>query len=370
MSESAHHLYRSQVDFSSNQPHEGTPVTEFLQPADKTYDLDFFNRKMTFDDGARHEMWAFETPTSGRIFPSPLIRITEGELLHAIVRSSKRVHTIHWHGLEPDPRNDGVGHTSFEVTGSYTYQWSAERGLPGDPNVGSAGTYFYHCHVNTPLHVQMGMFGPVIVDPVAHPAFPVQRGITRRSFVDGPEYDVATETLLAAFAVDPRWHQLGHAAGLSGEDVGLDRFEPRHFYLLGGELATGPRREGPWQLSSIRANAPGGPRKPTLLRLVNATYFPVTMRFTDPSGQPVPMAELVAHDGRAFRDTSNPTGASPPVCDTPNRLLTNVIDFGAAERFDVLLRPPAPGTYKLTITLENWVTEAVLATRIIPVTVT
>lgn len=370
MSEPEHHLYRSQVDFSSDQPHEGTPATEFLQTADRTYKLDFFNDNMTFDDRARHKIWTFETPQSGRVFPSPLIRITEGELLHAIVKPSKRVHTIHWHGIEPDPRNDGVGHTSFEVTGSYTYQWRPERGRPGNPNEGAAGTYFYHCHVNTPLHVQMGMFGPLIVDPAAHPAFPVQPGVTRRAFVDGPEYDIATETLLAPYSVDPRWHQLDHAAGLSGEDVGLDRFQPRHFYLLGGELATGPRRAGPWQLSAIRATAPGGSRKPTLLRLVNANYFPVTMRFTTAAGAPVPMAEMISHDGRPFRDTSNRTGDSPPICDTQHPLITSKINFGAAERFDVLLRPPAPGKYRLTITLENWVTDAVLATRVVPVTVT
>ncbi len=368
MSKVTHHLYGSQVDFSSDQIHEGEPVTEFLQVADRSFDLDFFNDKVTFDDGAEHEIWAFKTPTSGKLFPSPLLRVTEGEMFHATVHPSKKVHTIHWHGLEPDPRNDGVGHTSFEVSGSYTYQWRAEIGRPGNPSFGSAGTYFYHCHVNTPLHVQMGMFGPLIVDPVVHPDFPVTPG-ARRPFVDGPEYDIETETLLATFSVDPRWHLLGHAAGLSGEDVGLDRFEPAAMYLLGGELATGPQREGPWQLSAIRANAPGGSRKPTLLRLVNANYFPVDMRFTDAAGRPVAMAQLLSHDGRAFRDTSDRLGASPPVADTDHRLMTSILNFGAAERFDVLLRPPAPGQYRLSVALQHWLSSADIVTRVIPIMV-
>ena len=369
MSKVIHHLYASQVAFSSDQIHEGEPVTEFQQVADKSFDLDFFNDKMTFDDGAEHEMWAFQTPTSGKVFPSPLLRINEGEMFHATVHPSKRVHTIHWHGLEPDPRNDGVGHTSFEVTGSYTYQWAPNVGIPGSPNDGTAGTYFYHCHVNTPLHVQMGMLGPMVVDPVVHPDFPVTPG-ARRSFVDGPEYDIETETILASYSLDERWHTLDHAAGLSGEDVGLDRFEPTHFYLLGGELARGPQAEGPWQLTSMRANAAGGSRKPTLLRLVNANYFPVDMRFTDAAGRPVVMAELLGHDGRAYRDTSSRLGTSPPVGETGPPLTTSFISFGAAERHDVLLRPPAPGTYRLTVTLRHWITRAVIATRVIPITVT
>ena len=369
MSKEPHHLFASQVAFSSDQIHEGEPVTEFLQVADQAFDLDFFNDNMTFDDGARHKMWAFQTPTSGKVFPSPLLRINEGKMFHATVHPSKRVHTIHWHGMEPDPRNDGVGHTSFEVTGSYTYQWVPDVGIPGSPNAGSAGTYFYHCHVNTPLHVQMGMFGPLVIDPVIHPAYPVTPG-ARRAFVDGPEYDIATETLLAAYSVDPRWHTLDHAAGLSGEDVGLDRFEPDSLYLLGGELARGPQEEGPWQLHAIRANAPGGPRKPTLLRLINANYFPVDMRFTDAAGKAVAMAELISHDGRSYRDTSDRLGASPPVGAAGNPLMTSFISFGAAERFDVLLRPPAPGKFTLTVTLRHWITTAVIATRVIPITVT
>lgn len=369
MSELAHHLYGSQVDFSSDQIHEGEPVTEFLQIADQSFDLDFFNDTMTFDDGAKHKIWAFKTPTSGKVFPSPLLRINEGKMFQATVHPSKKVHTIHWHGLEPDPRNDGVGHTSFEVTGSYTYQWAPEAGVPGNANAGAAGTYFYHCHVNTPLHVQMGMFGPLVVDPVVHPDFPVTPG-ARRAFVDGPEYDIETETLLASYAVDARWHTLDHAAGLSGEDVGLDRFEPTNFYLLGGEVSRGSQSEGPWQLRAIRANASGSSRKPTMLRLINANFFPVDMLFTDATRAPVRMAELVSHDGRSYRDTSDPLGASPPVGNIGNPLMTSFISFGAAERFDVLLRPPAPGRYQLTVTLRHWITSAVIATRIVPIAVT
>ena len=260
-------------------------------------------------------------------------------MVHVKLEPSKRVHTIHHHGMEPDPRNDGVGHTSFEVSGSYTYQWKPDRGRPGDPNKGAAGTYFYHCHVNTVLHVQMGMFGAADRRPGRPPGLPGAGGrapvVRRRSrCTTSPP-----RRMLVPFAVDPRWHTLAHAAGLSGEDVGLNRFEPKFFYVARG-LLNGPRRPPTcWRPRQLRANPPGTGH-PTLLRMLDANYFPTRARFTDGSGQPVEMAELIAHDGRAFRDTSRPNQPSPPVRDTGHPLITDAIAFGAAERYDVLLHPP------------------------------
>ncbi len=285
---------------------------------------------------------------SGRSFPAPLTRAKEGDLVHVLLKPSKQAHTIHHHGIEPDPRNDGVGHSSFEVKGSYTYQFRVQPGEAGNPNKGAAGTYFYHCHVNTVLQVQMGMFGPMIYDPASG------RG---KAFIDDPlGYDKAAETLLVTWAADPRWHTMNHGAGLDGEDVGLNRFEPTNFYLLGGNLDTPPRTVGVHTVGDILATKPGsGP--PGLLRVNNATYFPTTIRFG--SGKKGDLkAEVFAHDGRPLRDTSkNP---SPPVS-----ALTSVLAFGAAERYDVRLRPPTGAisgdTFPVTVEWIHWITQRPLA---------
>ncbi|WP_318779093.1 MULTISPECIES: multicopper oxidase domain-containing protein [unclassified Arthrobacter] len=361
------HRFRSQVDFSSEQLDLDHPVTEFRQIPQRSVALEFFSRDLKFSDGKIFTVWSFESNSSGRSLPGPTLRPKEGEIFHAKFTPSKGAHTIHWHGMEPDPRNDGVGHTSFEIGGTYTYQWQAEPGRPGDPNYGAAGTYFYHCHVNTVLHAQMGMFGALVVDPVMHPSYPVSLG-ARRPFVDGPEYDIATESILIPYSVDPRWHKMHHAAGLSGEDAGLNRFEPKHFYLLGGNLAKRGNTDGrTWSLSSIPANVVPGVRKPTLLRILNANYLPNRMYFTDPAGKPAKIAEIIAHDGRPFRDTSVPGAPSLPSGASGNPLFTSVLCFGAAERYDVILRPPTAGRYQLRVEWEDWITGKILAARTVPI---
>jgi hypothetical protein len=93
--------------------------------------------------------------TRGGNYPAAAIRMPRGVIFHAETQGhGPPPHTIHWHGIEPTPMNDGVGHCSMEI-GQYLYQWQ--------PN--AIGTYFYHCHRNTVQHFEFGMFGLLIVDP-------------------------------------------------------------------------------------------------------------------------------------------------------------------------------------------------------------
>jgi FtsP/CotA-like multicopper oxidase with cupredoxin domain len=88
-------------------------------------------------------------------WPGPTIRVPRGVIFHAATQGKgPPPHTIHWHGIEPTPINDGVGHCSMEV-GQYTYQWQ--------PN--HIGTYFYHCHRNTVQHFEFGLYGMLLIEP-------------------------------------------------------------------------------------------------------------------------------------------------------------------------------------------------------------
>ncbi len=95
-------------------------------------------------------------PTAaGGTYPAPTVRVPRGAIYHATtIGAGPPPHTIHWHGIEPTPMNDGVGHCSQEI-GTYLYQWQANF----------IGTYFYHCHRNTVQHFEFGLFGLLIVHP-------------------------------------------------------------------------------------------------------------------------------------------------------------------------------------------------------------
>jgi hypothetical protein len=107
---------------------------------DEAKDIDF----MVFRDDDFH----------GPAYPGGTIRVPRGVIFHSETDTSQPPHTIHWHGIEPTPMNDGVGHCSMEI-GGYFYQWQ--------PNF--IGTYFYHCHRNTVQHFEWGLFGMILVEP-------------------------------------------------------------------------------------------------------------------------------------------------------------------------------------------------------------
>ncbi len=67
-------------------------------------------------------------------------------------------HTVHFHGYpNAAPFYDGVPDASVAINigGSFTYYYLSP----------DAGTYFWHCHITPPEHLQMGMVGQLYVRP-------------------------------------------------------------------------------------------------------------------------------------------------------------------------------------------------------------
>jgi FtsP/CotA-like multicopper oxidase with cupredoxin domain len=326
----------------------------------KTFSREFRTLDLRMPDGREFELWVFADDAVGPQFPSQVIRVTEGDLVQVRMKARKNVHTIHHHGIEPDAFNDGVGHTSFEA-GEYTYQWRA----------GEAGSYFYHCHVNTVLHVQMGLLGALTVDPDPTVDPPVPTGY-RRLFRGGPVYKIANERTWAIYSLDPRMHNLDHAAGLCGEDVGLNRFDPRYFLINNKAQTNGfvspaefaktqpPPSRPPIVDPKIAITAKKG--ETVLIRTIQAQYFPVTIVFGGDAELPGPplSAQIWGSDGRPFRRTfsykgDNETG-TPVSVDNIVRF-----DMSPAERWDFLLNTPTtaldPGVYPIRLFYNHWITD-------------
>lgn len=98
-------------------------------------------------------------PASKPTIPGPEIRVKEGDHVKIIFHNKqKEPHTIHFHGIDNSFKGDGtpgVSQKEVEEGETYTYEFVAE----------TAGTYFYHCHVEPDRHPEMGLYGAFIVEP-------------------------------------------------------------------------------------------------------------------------------------------------------------------------------------------------------------
>jgi FtsP/CotA-like multicopper oxidase with cupredoxin domain len=98
--------------------------------------------------------------------PAPLLAIDEDDEFFLTLTNVGMImrpdlfeqHTIHFHGY-PNASSiyDGVPDASVAINigGSFTYYYLAP----------DAGTYFWHCHITPPEHLQMGMVGQLYVRP-------------------------------------------------------------------------------------------------------------------------------------------------------------------------------------------------------------
>ena len=97
---------------------------------------------------------------------APLMVIDEGDEFFLTLTNVGQImrpdlfeeHTVHFHGYpNASAFYDGVPDASVAISvgGSFTYYYLAPE----------AGTYFWHCHISPPEHLQMGMVGQIYVRP-------------------------------------------------------------------------------------------------------------------------------------------------------------------------------------------------------------
>ncbi|HEX7980487.1 MAG TPA: multicopper oxidase domain-containing protein [Gemmatimonadaceae bacterium] len=104
-----------------------------------------------------------DTASSAASSPGPILTVARGQRTQvAVVNHLSVPTTVHWHGIELESYNDGVG--GFSGAGAHLAPMIA----PGDSFVATftpprAGTFIYHTHMNDLGQMAAGMYGALVV---------------------------------------------------------------------------------------------------------------------------------------------------------------------------------------------------------------
>lgn len=250
----------------------------------------------TFFNGEQTRIFGYAETLSAAIkIPAPTLDINSGDSIKIDLWnvSQGAPHTIHLHGLDVDQQNDGVGMLSFEVEhmehGFYYFK------------APHPGTYLYHCHVGSPIHLQAGMYGLVIVRPTD--------GNQLLNWDGGESYD--REFPLFASEIDTVWHNdtiLDHEHDESMPLYVPSTFQPQYF-LVNGKSGS--------QLSDPANNLVALQNEKVYMRLANIGYYGV--RYIFPA---ILNARTVASDGRPL----------------PNEVINDTIEVLPGERYETFIQ--------------------------------
>ena len=225
--------------------------------------------------------------------PARVIFCNEGDsvVLNALSLAQGEHHTIHLHGLDVDTRNDGDPMTSFwlEHLQDTTYSFKATH----------AGTYLYHCHVADVVHVQMGMYGLIVVKAA---------GGVNTAWTGGPAYDREVHWLTSE--LDSAWHFNVPSHDPIADTVNIPPYLPTYFLVNG---------KSEWQLANNDSVAVSGVAGQKIyLRLANIGFYNNKIIFPAALG-----AVVIDSDGRPL----------------PNPLSGDTVYVQPGERYGVMLSP-------------------------------
>jgi len=247
-------------------------------------------------DGTETMLMGYTELLGGSInLPSPVLTFTEGDSVKLTLSNFSQAapHSIHLHGLDVNQANDGVPSLSFEVEhleeGDYFFK------------APHAGTYLYHCHVVSSLHVQAGMYGLIIVKPADE---------SNTTWTGGYNYHREYAWLMSELDID--WHHdtiINHPHDPLATNHTILNYDPQYFLVNG---------KSEQQLTHETTTITGHANENIYLRLANVGYFGNRIIF--PTGLNV---NIIASDGRPL----------------PTSELSDTIEIMPGERYGVLLNP-------------------------------
>lgn len=231
--------------------------------------------------------------------PAPLIEANQGDSVHIDFWNVSQLHhhTIHLHGLDVNQANDGVPMLSFDVD-HMEHGWYHFKA----PH---AGTYLYHCHVGSTLHLQAGMYGPVVIRPSDG---------SNTTWDGGYAFD--TETMLFMSEFDTFWHSdsiLDHEHDNSAvhDSLEIPRYTPDFFAING---LSDQQLEDTVELTSKTNYV-------NYFRLVNIGYCSNKVIFPGSLN-----AIVIDSDGRPL----------------PNNVISDTVEIYPGERYGVLAESSTP----------------------------
>lgn len=259
--------------------------------------------------------------------PGPTIIANEGDSVHIDLWnvSQGAPHTIHLHGLDVNQQNDGVPHLSFDVPHMEHgyYHFKAPH----------AGTYLYHCHVASTIHVQAGMYGLIKILPPDG---------SNTTWDGGYGYDMENSYFLSE--IDSTWHRDSvlmhtHDTTLTIHPVNIPVYNPQFFLINGFSDQQLVEEDEVFTSSMGQVN---------FVRLANIGYCGSRVTFPEELN-----ARIISSDGRPLNNVE----------------ITDTVYLYPGERYGVLTEPTTEFESEITFDYIDLNTMLVKNTQVVPVTV-
>ncbi len=255
--------------------------------------------------------------------PGVTLYAEEGDSVYIDARAISQgdEHTVHLHGFDSNPTNDGdplsshpIGHLQSRI-----YAYKATH----------CGTFIYHCHVDDVVHVQMGMYGLFIVKP---------KGGLNNAWTGGPAYNKEYSWLMSE--IDQKWHE--NIPVYTGYPVAdtlmVPPFNPNYF-LINGKSEQQIRTD-----SSITIG--GLPNEFIYLRTANIGYYTNQIVFP-----PELKATIIDSDGRPL----------------PHAIRNDTVNVMPGERYGVMLQCSSDFNGFVNVNYVNMATDSTWNTQKVPV---
>lgn len=285
--------------------------------------VDFQEQYELHDGNLIHLMGFTQLISAPLNIPAPTLVFEEGDSVNLSLwnLSQGAPHTIHLHGLDVNQENDGVPSLSFEIPHDSTANYYFKAPHPG--------TYIYHCHVTSVIHVQGGMYGLLIVKPKSNPNLTWENG-----------YEFDSEHAWMMSEVDTIWHHdsiVNHPHDPNNMLHVVPDYYPQH-YLINGKSEA--------QLDTMPIIASVGEK--VYFRLANIGYDGNEIIF--PSGM---NAQVIASDGRPL----------------PSPFNSDTINVYPGERFGVMLEADSEFNDVIQVNFVNLNTQEIESTQEVDLTI-